>query len=65
MAFSASVQSVPVFFKEVKSEMSKVTWLTRRQSLRLTGIVIGVSVVVSAFISILDYFFTKLMEIWI
>jgi preprotein translocase SecE subunit len=65
MAFSGNFKSVPNFLKEVKSELSKVTWLTRQQTLRLTGIVIGVSVVVAAFISLLDYTFTKMMEIWL
>jgi preprotein translocase SecE subunit len=65
MALNANLKSIPNFFKEVKSEMSKVTWLTRQQTLRLTGIVIGVSVIVAAFISFLDYSFTKLMEIWL
>ena len=49
------------FFKEVKSELTKVTWLSRQQTLRLTAIVLAVSVVVAIFISLLDYLFTKLM----
>ena len=49
------------FFKEVKSELTKVTWLSRQQTLRLTAIVIAVSVVVAIFISLLDYLFTKIM----
>ncbi len=54
-------QSIPNFFKEVKSELTKVTWLSRQQTLRLTAIVLAVSVVVASFISVLDYIFTKLM----
>jgi len=65
MALNANFKSVPNFLKEVKSELSKVTWLTRQQTLRLTGIVIAVSVVVAVFISILDFSFTKMMEIWL
>lgn len=51
------------FFKEVKSELTKVTWLSRQQTMRLTAIVIAVSVVVAIFISLLDYFFTKIMAL--
>jgi len=51
------------FFKEVKSELTKVTWLSRQQTLRLTAIVVAVSVVVAIFISLLDYLFTKMMAL--
>ena len=61
MALNRSWQSLPTFFKEVKSELTKVTWLSRQQTLRLTAIVLAVSVVVAIFISLLDYLFTKLM----
>jgi preprotein translocase subunit SecE len=49
------------FLKEVKNEMSKVTWLSRQQTIRLTLIVIGVSLVVAFFIGALDFIFTKIM----
>ncbi|HUS52163.1 MAG TPA: preprotein translocase subunit SecE [Candidatus Bathyarchaeia archaeon] len=54
-----------VFLKEVKAELDKVIWPTRRQIIRLTGIVVGVSTLVAIFIAILDFIFTKLMEILI
>ena len=65
MALNRSWQSLPTFFKEVKSELTKVTWLSRQQTLRLTAIVLAVSVVVAIFISLLDYLFTKLMGLLI
>ena len=61
MDSNRSWQSLPTFFKEVKSELTKVTWLSRQQTLHLTAIVLAVSVVVALFISLLDYLFTKLM----
>jgi preprotein translocase subunit SecE len=54
-----------IFIKEVKTEMSKVVWLSREQIVRLTLIVIGVSVVLAFFIGGLDFVFTKIMEILI
>lgn len=54
-----------VFLKEVKAELDKVTWPTRQQIIRLTGIVVGVSALVAIFIAVLDFIFTKLMEILI
>ncbi|PIZ47035.1 preprotein translocase subunit SecE [Candidatus Woesebacteria bacterium CG_4_10_14_0_2_um_filter_39_14] len=65
MDSNRSWQSLPTFFKEVKSELTKVTWLSRQQTLRLTAIVIAVSVVVAIFISLLDYLFTKIMGLLI
>jgi len=50
------------FLKEVRSEMEKVSWPTRQQAVRLTLIVIGISVVVALFIGALDFTFTKAME---
>ncbi|PJE68980.1 preprotein translocase subunit SecE [Candidatus Shapirobacteria bacterium CG10_big_fil_rev_8_21_14_0_10_38_14] len=52
-----------VFLKEVKAEMRKVDWPNRQTAIRLTAIVVGVSVVVAIFIGSLDFLFTKLMEI--
>ncbi len=65
MDSSRNWQSIPNFLKEVKSELTKVTWLSRQQTFRLTAIVIAVSVVVAIFISVLDYIFTKMMGILI
>jgi preprotein translocase subunit SecE len=61
MSSNRNWQSIPNFLKEVKSELTKVTWLSRQQTLRLTAIVIAVSVVVASFISVLDFIFTKIM----
>lgn len=46
------------FFSEVKSELSKVVWPSREETIRLTGIVIVVSAVVGIFIGSLDYILT-------
>ena len=49
------------FLKEVQTELKKVTWPTREQAIRLTGIVVGVSLVVGLYIGVLDYGLTKLV----
>jgi len=54
-----------IFLKEVRTELAKVIWPTRNQAVKLTAIVIGVSVVVAIFIGTLDFIFTKLMEIFV
>lgn len=51
------------FLKEVKAELLKVTWPTRKQAIRLTIVVLVVSVIVGLYIGILDYILTKITEI--
>ncbi|MCL5090734.1 MAG: preprotein translocase subunit SecE [Patescibacteria group bacterium] len=47
------------FFTEVKAELLKVTWPTKDEVIRLTGVVIVISLIVGAFVGGLDYIFTK------
>ncbi len=51
------------FLKEVKTELKKVKWPSREAVIKMTIIVIGISTVVSLFISSLDLAFTKLTEL--
>lgn len=51
------------FFGEVKIELSKVTWPTKDQVIKLTGVVIIISLVVGAFVGGLDLLFTKAVEL--
>ena len=51
------------FFTEVKSELTKVTWPTKDQVIRLTTVVIVISLAVGLFIGGLDFIFTKTVEL--
>jgi len=51
------------FLKEVRIELTKVEWPTRESVIRLTTLVIAISVGVGLFIGALDFVFFKLMEI--
>jgi len=51
------------FFGEVKSELAKVTWPTKNQVIRLTTVVIVISLVVGLFLGGLDLLFTKIIEV--
>jgi preprotein translocase subunit SecE len=53
------------FLKEVRSELSKVVWPTRPETIKLTIMVIIVSTVVGAFIGGLDVLFVKLTSLLI
>jgi preprotein translocase subunit SecE len=51
------------YFKEVREELTKVTWPTRQQTIQKTTLVIVSSVVVGFYIGALDFIFTKLSEL--
>ncbi|MDD5489833.1 MAG: preprotein translocase subunit SecE [Candidatus Moranbacteria bacterium] len=45
------------FTKESRAELRKVNWPTRAQTIKFTGVVIGVSLGVAIFLGALDYLF--------
>lgn len=51
------------FFKEVKSELVKVSWPNRAQVIKLTAVVVGASVAVGVYLGGLDFIFTKGIEL--
>ncbi len=62
MVKSASEKSTSPqqFVKESIAELKKVVWPTKQQVVKLTLIVVGVSLLVGAFIGGLDYLFTQM-----
>lgn len=50
------------FFREAFAELRKVNWPTREQALRLTVLVIAVSVLVGMILGGIDYIFEKIFE---
>lgn len=55
--------SPATFLKETREELKKVTWPTQAEVIRLTVIVIAISLLVGLFIGALDFIFTKTMEV--
>ncbi|MDO8620860.1 MAG: preprotein translocase subunit SecE [Candidatus Levybacteria bacterium] len=53
------------FLKEVQDELRKVVWPTKDEVIRLTGVVILISLIVGLFLGGADFVFTKIMEIFI
>ncbi|MBI1869446.1 preprotein translocase subunit SecE [Candidatus Gottesmanbacteria bacterium] len=51
------------FIKEVRSELAKVVWPTREQTVRLTVVVLALSITIGFFIGGLDIALTKITEI--
>ena len=52
------------FFKDNKSELKKVSWFSRKDTIRSTGVVLVAIIAVSAAISLLDLGFSNLI-MWI
>ena len=53
------------FLREVRDELKKVVWPTRDEIIRLTGVVILVSLLVGVFLGGADFILTKLVGILI
>ena len=51
------------YIKEVRLELEKVIWPKRKDVIRLTLIVFLISGIIGAYIGIIDYAFTKLLEL--
>jgi preprotein translocase subunit SecE len=50
------------YLKEVRAEIRKVTWPSRQEVVRLSTIVVIVMIVMSAFMAIIDFAFSRLMQ---
>jgi len=55
-------QKINIFFKEVWVEMKRVSWLSRKDVLRYTLIVLGITIAVAAFLGGLDYIFAEIIK---
>jgi len=59
------MKSPITFLKEVRAEMNNVSWPSKKETTRLTGIVVGISLIVAIFIGILDFLFTNLTTLFL
>jgi preprotein translocase subunit SecE len=51
------------FVQEVRTELMKVTWPTRAETIRLTLIVLGISAGVGIYLGGLDLLFTQMLKL--
>lgn len=51
------------FLREVRDELKKVVWPTKDEVIRLTGVVVLVSLFVGLFLGGADFILTKLIEL--
>ena len=53
---------VRTFLREVRVEMSKVTWPPRKELLQATGVVIIAVIIASAYIGVFDFIWTTIVR---
>jgi len=56
------IEKIKHFLKEVYVELKRVSWLSKKDALRYTMIVLAVTIIVAAFLGGLDYFFTEILK---
>ena len=50
------------FLAEVRSELNKVKWPSQQEIIKLTAVVLGVSIVIGTYIGGIDLLLTKVIE---
>lgn len=50
------------FLKDVRLELKRVSWPSRSETVKLTGVVILISVALAAFLGLLDFGFVTLLN---
>lgn len=53
------------FLREVKTELKKVTWPPRKQTVASTGVVLGLVALISLFLGLVDYVLTHFVRLLI
>jgi preprotein translocase subunit SecE len=51
-----------LFLREVRSELEKIVWPTRAETLRLTSLVLILSLIVGIYVGGLDFLFTSIVN---
>ena len=51
------------YLLSAKSELKKVTWPTRKETTKLSLIVIGVSIFTAVFLGVLDFAFAEILTL--
>jgi preprotein translocase subunit SecE len=51
------------FLKEVKVELSRVSWSTRQELIGSTAVVIAITFIIAAFIGLIDIFLSRILRL--
>lgn len=58
-------ERIRTFFTEARTEIRHVNWPTRNETIRLTAIVVGLSLVLALILGAFDYLFTYLLRLFV
>lgn len=50
------------FLKDVKLELGRVNWPTKEQTIKYTGAVVALSLIIAGFLGALDFVFTYILN---
>ena len=56
------LQRIYSFLQESKQELKRVNWPTMPETIRMTSVVIGLSLGVAAFLGVLDFIFSAILQ---
>jgi len=62
---SGVVDTVRQFLREVRVELSKVTWPSRKDTIASTSVVLVIVILIAAFLGIVDLGLSKLMRLFL
>lgn len=54
-----TTKKIKKFFQEVRVEMKKVNWPTKKETTKYTVIVLGTTIAVAVYLGTLDFLFTN------
>lgn len=57
------INKLTSYIKESIEELKKVTWPTRKETIRLTSVVVVVSAIVSLYLGVLDFIFSQFLKV--
>jgi len=63
--FARAAKAIGTYFRELKSELKKVTWPTVKQIRNNTGVVIAAMVVVAVIVALLDFVFQYIFSLFL
>ena len=53
---------VKTYIGDLRQEYKRINWPSRNEALRMSGVVIAISMVVAAFLGALDFLFVSILE---
>jgi preprotein translocase subunit SecE len=59
------VRKIKTFLQEARYELRHVNWPTRKEAMRLTGVVIFLSLAIAVFLGAFDYLFGWALQFFI